>query len=85
MAQGLNTQVLQLNTESMDRDTANTSKIGGGGSHHKRVMSNPNSSYVKIQNNTEMQSTNGTSDAVKFNGVTGVLPSTSTNNFTSTR
>jgi hypothetical protein len=40
--------VLLLKTESMDRETANTSKIGANqGSNHKRVTSHPNT-YVKI-------------------------------------
>ena len=36
----------------MDRETANTSKIGAtSASHHKRIPSNPNSNYyVKVQN-----------------------------------
>ena len=49
---GANNQnaVLLLKTESTDRETANTSKIGATtGSNHKRIVSNP-SSYVKIQN-----------------------------------
>ena len=56
-----------LNTESMDRETANTSKIGGGattGSHHKRVTSNPNTTnYVKVQN-SEIQSQGAAADAM---------------------
>lgn len=51
--------MLLLNTESMDRETANTSKMGVGGSNHKRVPSNPNN-YVKIQN-SEVSSA-GTTD-----------------------
>ena len=39
--------MLLLNTESMDRETANTSKLGG--SNHKRITSNP-TNYVKVQN-----------------------------------
>ena len=40
--------VLQLNTESMDRETANTSKVGGvTGSNHKRMHSNQ-TGYVKV-------------------------------------
>ena len=53
-SQGLNnskgpagSEVLLLNTESMDRETANTSKLGG--SNHKRITSNP-TNYVKVQN-----------------------------------
>ena len=53
--------VLLLNTSSMDRETANTSKIGAtAGSNHKRITSNPNN-YVKIQN-SEISSA-GTADA----------------------
>ena len=63
--------VLQLNTESMDRETANTSKLGG--SHHKRMASNPNS-YVKVQN-SEVASA-GTAEVMYQGG----LPST--NNYT---
>jgi len=45
-----NSGALLLKTESMDRETANTSKIGAtAGSNHKRVTSHPNT-YVKIQN-----------------------------------
>lgn len=43
----VNNGVLLLNTESTDRETANTSKLGG--SNHKRVASNANN-YVKVQN-----------------------------------
>ena len=62
-----NGAVLLLNTESMDRETANTSKIGGGGqvtagSGHKRLNSNPASNYVKVQN-SEI-STTGTADVM---------------------
>ena len=61
---GNNGQVLLLNTESMDRETNNTSKMGGQntttGSNHKRMTSNPNN-YVKVQN-SEVQSA-GTADA----------------------
>ena len=55
----------------MDRETANTSKVGG--SHHKRVTSNPNS-YVKVQN-SEVASA-GTAEVMYQGG----LPST--NNYT---
>ena len=67
--------VLLLNTESMDRETANTSKIGGGttGSNHKRVTSHPNN-YVKVQN-SEINSS-GTTDGMFQGG----LPTT--NNYT---
>lgn len=57
-----NNGVLLLNTESMDRETANTSKLGG--STQKRGVSNPNS-YVKVQN-SEVASA-GTAD-VMFHG-----------------
>lgn len=60
----------------MDRETANTSKIGGGGSNHKRVTSNPNS-FVKIQN-SEAHSA-GMSDGAFQSGVPA------TNNYTTTR
>ena len=56
--------VLLLNTESMDRETANTSKLGNNattGSNHKRMTSNPNN-YVKVQN-SEVSSA-GTADAM---------------------
>lgn len=56
-----NSGVLLLKTESMDRETANTSKVGAtAGSSHKRVTSHPNT-YVKIQN-SEVSSA-GTADA----------------------
>ena len=56
-----NNGVLLLKTESMDRETANTSKQGAlAGSAHKRVTSHPNT-YVKIQN-SEVSSA-GTTDA----------------------
>ena len=58
---GQNNGVLLLKTESMDRETANSSKNGPlGASAHKRVTSHPNS-YVKIQN-SEVSSA-GTTDA----------------------
>ena len=67
--------VLLLKTESTDRETANTSKIGATtGSNHKRIVSNP-ASYVKIQN-SELSST-GTADAAFQSGG---LPSN--NNYT---
>ena len=64
--------VLLLNTESMDRETANTSKIGATtGSHHKRVASNSNTNnYVKVHNSqdsTEIMSQQNTS-AEMFQG-----------------
>jgi len=70
--------VLLMNSESMDRETANTSKLGGAattGSNHKRVTSNPNT-YVKIQNSDIASA--GTADA----GFQGGLPSS--NNYTTT-
>ena len=70
---GANNGVLLLKTESMDRETANTSKQGAlAGSAHKRVTSHPNT-YVKIQN-SEVSSA-GTTDA----GFQGGLPN---NNYT---
>ena len=58
--------VLLLKTESTDRETANTSKIGATtGSNQKRIVSNP-ASYVKIQN-SELSST-GTADAAFQSG-----------------
>ena len=67
--------VLLLKTESMDRETANTSKIAApGGSAHKRLATNANTNaYVKIQN-SEVSSA-GTTDA----GFQGGLPN---NNYT---
>ena len=71
-----NSGVILLKTESMDRETANTSKNGQmAGSAHKRVTSHPNT-YVKIQN-SEVSSA-GTTDA----GFQGGLPNT--NNYTTT-
>ncbi len=77
------TGILLLNTDSMDRETANTSKLGnnhtaGGSTNHKRMASNPNgnSSYVKVQNSEIMSSATGTADGMFQGG----LPST--NNYT---
>lgn len=71
-----NGAVLLLKTESMDRETANTSKIGvTAGSNHKRMTSHPNT-YVKIQS-SEVSSV-GTTDAGFQGG--GGLPSS--NNYT---
>lgn len=74
-----NGQVLLLNTESMDRETNNTSKVGGQntttGSNHKRMTSNPNN-YVKVQN-SEVHS-QGTADAFSQGG----MPAAGINNYT---
>ena len=65
-----------VKTESMDQETANTSKMGGQAtSHHKGITASKNTNnYVKVQN-SEISSA-GTADAMFQGG----MPST--NNYT---